>query len=157
MHGGSVSSPDERGASVLARLVAAEEIKTLKARFLRAVDGQQWQTVASLITPDCVMDFGSAGGKQGSGTILRSRDEYLGHVGTGRMEGWVTSHVASMPDITFEDDDHASGIWTLFDYVSIPESGQRPLGLLRHHDAYRRQDGQWLVASSRLERIAFYE
>ena len=151
-----MSSTDEHGESILARLVAAEQIKVMKARFLRAVDGHEWQTVASLLVDDCVMDFGSADGKKGSGSIMTSRDEYLTFV-SGRLEGWVTSHVASMPDITFEDDDHAVGLWTLFDYVSNPESGQRPLGLLRHRDEYRRENGQWLLARCRLERIAFYD
>jgi SnoaL-like domain len=59
-----------------------------------------------------------------------------------------------MPDIEFTDDDHAEGVWAMFDWVDYPSRGTAFKGYGYYFETYVRcPDGRWRISSSRLTRL----
>ncbi len=50
----------------------------------------------------------------------------------------MTVHQGHMPEIEFLDADHASGIWSMFDWVDDPGRGFAAQGFGHYHERYVR-------------------
>jgi len=131
-------------------LVALEEIRALKYRYLRTLDLREWGEFADTLAADAVADYGSPSG--GKPLQFEGRDAIVGYL-SGAMTGtMITSHVCSHPEIAV-DGDSASGSWCLEDTVIVPEHGIMIRGAAYYRDTYRREsDGRWRITKTGYQR-----
>ncbi len=127
-------------------LVALEEIRRCKHRYLRCVDLKLWDELADTFTPDATADYGTpALGKKLS---LTGRDEIVAFLRKSLGPEIITVHFASQPEIDVgPGGDTASGTWCFEDTVIA--TGHRVVikGAAFYEDRYARgADGRWRIA-----------
>ncbi|WP_298400559.1 nuclear transport factor 2 family protein [Sphingobium sp.] len=138
------------------RLLAIEEIKTLKARYFRLMDAKDWVGFANLFTPDALFDVRGALEEKPviTGDPIYGPDAIAAYVQRG-ITPLTSAHFGHMPEIDIVSADEATGIWALLDILRAPDGG--PFRIFRgyghYHERYRRTDGQWRIASMRLTRL----
>jgi SnoaL-like domain len=132
------------------RLLDIEEIKQLKARYFRMLDTKQWDEWGAVFATDCVMEVPEAN------MVNHGRTEIVATV-SAALEGTRTVHHGHMPEIEITGPDTARGVWAMFDYVEWPASdaaGRVGLTGYGHYlEEYVRENGQWRIARTRLERL----
>jgi len=132
------------------RLIAIEEIKQLKARYFRFLDTKRWDEWGSVFATDVVMDVPEAD------MVVTGRAEVVDFVRSA-LEGTRTAHHGHMPEIEITGADTGRGTWAMFDYVEWPSAEGEPRvglnGYGHYLDEYIREDGQWRIARTRLERL----
>ncbi|MGC4252951.1 MAG: nuclear transport factor 2 family protein [Sphingobium sp.] len=132
--------------SDLERLVALEDIQTLRARLARALDNQQWDKARTLMTRDARTlfwdDSGSGLTPWGKPVELESPDALIDFTSRIFMQGRIV-HMAAMPEIEFESADRARGVWCVAAYSDFGTG--TGLGYDETIEDYVRIDGQWLV------------
>jgi hypothetical protein len=144
----------------LERLVAIEAIGQLKARYFRACDTKDWDLLASVFTPDAVIDF-TAGG---SPRLHEEIGTSTAHGPAGAVtwiqaatRGAVTVHQGFMPEIEVTSPTTATGIWAMADHLWYEEgsgSQYREIDAVGHyHETYEKVDGRWLIKHLRLTRL----
>jgi hypothetical protein len=136
----------------LERLVAIEDIKNLKARYLRCADGKQWDEFETLFTPDA---------------------EFIGHdVGDFRVKGThefrqysekflvdcLSVHHVLAPEITFIDDKTAKVVWVMTDMLrwekGDPIDGYKKIdGWGHYHETCIKTRDGWRMSSWELTRV----
>jgi SnoaL-like domain len=131
------------GDAALRRLQDRVAIEELKARYFRFVDTRRFAEIAALFTAGATLDI--------AGTHADGRDAIVDLIRTS-LEGVRTVHHGAMPEIAFEDDDHATGIWAMQDVVERPGERVR-VGFGHYHERYVRDRGGWRIASLRLDRL----
>jgi uncharacterized protein (TIGR02246 family) len=135
---------------LLRRLLDIEEIKQLKARYFRTLDTRDWDGFGQVFARDAVLEVPEVDmTQQGRGDIVAFVRDSL--VGTR------TVHHGHMPEVEVTGPDTARGTWAMFDYVEWPASASGARVGLRGYGHYReeyvREDGQWRIGRSRLERL----
>ncbi len=140
------SRVEEAALTDLERLAALEDIKTLKARRIFALDTKDWETYASLHAEDHVSDSGPGGTVRGNKALAASLAANYATI--------TTHHHVHTPIITFMSADEASGIWSLEDMQFWKEDGRPHYqhGFGFYHERYARRNGQWLFTYRRLDR-----
>lgn len=131
------------------RLESIEEIRNLKARYLRCVDLRLWDEFADLFTDDLQVNFAE------STSDPKGKSEFLASVARHFVTGYSVHH-GHVPEIEMVDDTHATGIWPMYDRVESPaDSGYvSHEGWGHYTESYRRcDDGKWRIYRSRLTRI----
>ena len=134
---------DEATASQ--RLLDIEEIKQLKARYFRCLDGKDWDGLADVFTADAVLEA--------QGNRREGRENIVGFIARF-LDGVVSVHHGHMPEITVTGPDSAAGVWAMFDYLTYatdPPSGFRGYG--HYLEEYVRDDGRWRIRRLELTRI----
>ena len=117
----------------LRRLEDREEIRALVARYGRAVDDRDWDSLVGQYTPDAVFDS-AAGRAVGTDEIIAYYQE--------RTAAYVASyHYPHSVEITLIDDDTAAGL--VCAHAELTIEGDTIMVALRYHDDYRRVDGTW--------------
>jgi SnoaL-like domain len=139
-----VSGPSEE--QTLDRLINIEDIKQLKARYFRFMDTKDWAALRGVFTDDARMDI--------DGFVTDGGDAIIAFM-SGALAALTTVHHGHMPEITFVDTSNAAGIWAMYDYVQFPGDGlpQGFWGYGHYHDTYRRQDGEWRIVTTRVDRL----
>ena len=140
----------ETDPDLLRRLLDIEEIKGLKARYFRCMDRKDWDGWGRVFAEDAVLEVPEVD------LVLTGRDAIVASV-SGSLVGTQTVHHGHMPEIEVTGPDSARGTWAMADYVEWPrtDDGGR-VGLMGHGhyvEEYVREDGQWHIARSRLERL----
>jgi 3-phenylpropionate/cinnamic acid dioxygenase small subunit len=133
----------------LHHLLDIEAIKQLKARYFRLMDLKQWDAWGVVFTADCVMEVPEAD------LVNTGRAEIVANV-SAALVGARTCHHGHMPEIEITGDGTARGIWAMFDYVEWAEQDGTRVGLQgygHYREEYRREDGEWRIARTRLERL----
>ena len=120
-------------------------ICNLKARYCRFLDTKDWDGYLGLFTEDLVLDTTQSGGAR-----IEGRDAVVAYVRSS-IEQAITTHHVHSPEIEV-DGDGATGIWAMQDRNLWP-GGRKLLGFGHYHERYRRTDGHWRIAESRLTRI----
>ena len=120
-------------------------ICNLKARYCRFLDTKDWDGYLGLFTEDLVL-----GTTQSGGARIEGRDAVVAYVRSS-IEQAITTHHVHSPEIEV-DGDGATGIWAMQDRNLWP-GGRKLLGFGHYHERYRRLDGEWQIAESRLTRI----
>jgi hypothetical protein len=124
-------------------LVALEEIRRLKYRYLRCVDLKLWDEFAEVFTDDAVAEYDTP--VLNTTLRLEGRDAILDYMRANLGPDKMTTHTAGCPEIDL-DGDRAAGIWSLDDTIIIPEHRLLIRGAAFYHDIYRRgDDGAWRV------------
>lgn len=129
------------------RLEDNEEIRRLKIRYARAVDaGFDVDTLVSLFTPDGVWDGGEFGVHKGTAAI---RTFFTG------MPSQLTFCLHFMCGQTIDvapSGTEATGHWYLWELGTF--KGQAVWIAMTYNDTYRKVNGKWLFATTKLN-IAF--
>lgn len=136
-------------AERLARLEAIEEIKRLKAAYFRYLDLHWWDELRRLFTDDAVFDIAESTGAPSS------PDEFLDRV-RRHLDTALTVHHGHMPEITVVDEDHAHGVWAMYDLVEPAADSGFPVltGFGHYTERYRRVDAHWRICGLRLTRLS---
>jgi len=137
--------------NTLERLQAVEDIRNLKARYFRLMDTKQWDTFATLFTPD--MQVISPNGNvwlRGGAAFAQSIRHSLEHS--------VSIHQGFTAEIEIIDADNAKAIWSMQDVIEWedchPREGWKSiLGRGHYHDTYRRIESIWRIATLSLIRL----
>jgi hypothetical protein len=132
-------------------LVALEEIRQVKYRYLRCVDLKLWDQMADVFTADATADYGSPA----TGQPLRfgSRDEIIAFLRDKLGPDIITLHAAGQPEIDV-DGSTATGRWRFTDTVIA--TGYRVVieGAAFYEDRYARgEDGRWRIAHTGYVRL----
>lgn len=156
-------------------LMAIEEIRRLKARYFRYLDGKRWDDCALLFTPDGTMDAsnpfharhpvtgepfveGRADLVEGldTGDMVMKGRESIATKGRELFPEVLTMHHGHMSEIDIESRDEARAIWAMEDrllFLSEASPIREIQGFGHYHDTYRRINGEWKIASSKLSRV----
>jgi hypothetical protein len=133
----------------LHELLDIEAIKQLKARYFRLMDLKQWDDWGMVFASDCVMEVPEAE------MVNTGREEIVANV-SGALVGARTCHHGHMPEIEITGPGSARGIWAMFDYVEWEAQDGTRIGLQgygHYREEYTREDGEWRIARTRLERL----
>jgi hypothetical protein len=126
-----------------------EQIKQLKARYFRFIDGHNWTELRGLFTDDFHMYRGWS-----AEPARTTADAFV--AGVSKNLGNVRSvHHGHMPEIELTGPNTARGVWAMFDWLDYQdESQQMRQGFGHYHDEYEKgTDGKWRIKSFRLVRI----
>lgn len=132
----------------VATLEAAEAIKALKHRYLRACDRKDPAAFRDCFVADgASIDYGPRIGRfddaDGIAEVFRT-------VALQQVDGKYVifdMHHAMHPDIHVVGDGEATGAWTLqFRQVDLSERTER-LSAIEYDDRYEIEDGQWRIRS----------
>ncbi|MEP5566344.1 MAG: nuclear transport factor 2 family protein [Halioglobus sp.] len=126
-------------------LVDVEKIRKLKAKYFRSMDSKDWQGLSSCFTQDLVADF-----RNGPGMLAEGRDNYIQQISEILKEA-TTIHHGHMPEIDVLSATTATGVWSMEDIVTLPDVSLQGWG--HYHDHYRKEGGEWKIASTKLTRI----
>jgi hypothetical protein len=128
------------------RIEDLEEIKLLKARYCRFVDTKDWAGYRGLMVDDYSLDS--------DGGLHSGADQVVAFV-KAALGGATMTHQVHTPEITFVNDDHATGIWAMEDMVVIPGDGGdfRLHGMGHYHETYVRAPDGWRLQSTRETRL----
>lgn len=139
----------------LSRLVAIEDLRTLKARYWRFVDTKRWAELQGLLAPDATFtDHASEFHGEGA-------REIVGAISAGFADV-VTVHHGHQSELTVIDEDHASGIWAMEDLLIYPPGGIHPphavptptlRGSGHYYETYVRTAAGWRFQTIELYRL----
>ena len=137
------------------RLMAAEEIKQLKARYFRCMDTKDWAGFEQVFATDAVMDMSSEMRDQTTrGGITRGAAQIAAMV-RAVVGPVVTVHHGHMPEIDITSPTTASAVWAMEDKLRWPEgSSVRAMhGYGHYHETYERTDEGWRIKTITLTRL----
>jgi len=125
-------------------MIAFEELRRLKYRYLRALDLKQWDEFADTLAPDATAHYGKR-------LDFTGRDAIVGYMSQTVGPGIITVHQCHHPELQV-DGDRATGRWALDDTVIIIDRQALLRGAAFYEDRYVRQDGTWRIAHTGYER-----
>ncbi|WER48877.1 nuclear transport factor 2 family protein [Cupriavidus sp. WKF15] len=130
-------------AERLARLEAADAIRALKLRYLRACDDKDTDAMRACFVPDDAhIHYDRIGGFAGREALVQCFAELACRPTLREM------HFAGQADIRVLDADTARGSWDLA-YLALDDAnGSRTFLTGRYEDEYVRIDGAWLIRST---------
>ena len=129
-------------------LLEIEQIKQLKARYLRGLDTNDWDTFAGSMTEDC------RGRYNGGKLSFDSREEIVAFMRDNLSGDKVlTLHQGHQPEVEIIDESHARGTWYLQDLVIHLEAGIRLYGSAIYRDVYRKINGDWKISETGYQRV----
>jgi SnoaL-like domain len=145
----------------VARLLAIEEIKQLKARYFRHMDMRDWAAMGEVFCKDARFDCSEGFGSRGLD------GEWSGEigpvtVGRDRIMPWISSSFATTTsahhghchEIWFDSDSQAHGICSMEDWILDADRKTLLINAAGHyHEKYRVEDGAWRIAEVKLTRL----
>lgn len=145
------------------KLAAIEDIKQLKSRYFRAVDTKDAKLLRGIFTDDAVADYRGAATDPRSG--INAVPGNTGEIVSGgaaiadgvmaSVANLVSVHHGSVPEIRLTGDTTAEGIWPMVDLLRFAPGGpvDELVGYGHYHETYRREAGEWKIASLKLTRL----
>jgi hypothetical protein len=142
----------------IADLITIHEITQLKYRYMRAVDTQDWDLMATAFAKNARTWYDS-------GTLSATgRDNIVAMFRNSMKPSIYSSHIALHPEITLTGATTAKGTWRFEDVVHLLEAdptsvvsndqgGERLIGAGYYYDEYEKEDGQWKIASTGYVRL----
>jgi hypothetical protein len=139
------------------RLIAIEEIKQLKARYFRCVDGKDWDGFAAIFTPDATVDYTPEGGNPQDWSTAGVANIVV--FVRKALDGAITIHHGHMPEIEVISPVAARGIFSMEDLIWWPEGSRRKTlhGWGHYRETYEKIGGKWLIKTLRLTRLRIEE
>lgn len=151
---------------VLQTLKAMEDIRQLKARYLRFLDTQDWVGMETIFTDDAVFDLRNVqrngndkdteASRAGPEHEVKGRDRIVASL-KQRVATARTVHHGHMHEIVMQSDDIANGILAFEDHniYRQPDGSFREMkGAGHYHETYVREaDGAWKVKASLITRL----
>lgn len=134
------------------RLLAIEDIKTLKARYFRCVDTKDWAGYAAVFADDVHFDISA----DMPGCILDTPKAIVEMAEAG-LSNCVSVHHGHCPEITITSDTTAEGIWAMEDMLRWKDATASPVQTLHGYghyvETYSKRDGRWRIRSLKLTRL----
>lgn len=135
----------------LDRLEAIEAIRCVKARYFRLIDTKQWDDLPDLFAPD--LKIVSPDGR----IWLEGGEAYAKSLAFGLAEA-TSCHQGFTAEIAVLDADRARAVWAMQDVIEWadrhPREGWKAItGRGHYHETYRREQGQWRIATLALTRL----
>lgn len=148
---------------VIEKLAAIAEIRDLKARYFRAIDLKDAALLRDVFADEVELDYrgattdpdtGANAANGATGDVLRGADQAVGVI-IAALQGLVSVHHASEPEITIGDDASASGIWPMVDRLKFGGDGpyREMIGYGHYRETYVKERGQWRIRTLRLTRL----
>lgn len=109
------------------------ELRRLVARYAVAVDDRDTATLYELYASDAEFN--------GRDQVVQGRDAVVNYLREQTAPYGPSIHVPQSLQITWIDDDHASGLAT--GGAELALDGKRVLAAFRYYDDYVRESGQW--------------
>lgn len=133
----------------LQRLEDDRAIRDLKARYLRACDAKDPDTVR-----DCLFPEGAVIAYDGF-PAFDSRDAFVAvYAAMGCAPGVFDIHHGANGVIGFDSPDRATGQWSLlFHSINLASRTLTQMGV-EYDDAYVKQDGRWWISETRSRRLS---
>jgi SnoaL-like domain len=132
-------------------LVALEEIRQVKYRYLRCVDLKLWDQIEDVFTADASAAYGTHA--VGRPLNLNGRDEIVGYLRKSLGPEIITMHRCGQPEITVQGD-KATGTWSFEDTVIAMEHRVLIKGAAYYEDTYERgADGRWRISHTGYQRV----
>ena len=132
----------------LQQLIDRQSIVDVIHAYCRGVDTVDAASVGALFTDDCLVDYGPGLGQPTRGSAAITK-----RLAQGLPRFAATSHHVSNIEITFVDDDTATGITYLYAWHRYPDGRPDAHLWARYHDRFVRGAGAWLIAE-RVLRVA---
>jgi hypothetical protein len=129
-------------------LEVREAITALKARYWRAVDLGDAETVAACLAPDAIIDFDGLPRFETAAPFVETVRAAAAQGGTFHM------HHGRNPEINLHGADSATGVWDIFYLGVLP--GPRMIIQMAgaYSDRYRREAGHWLIAETSMRQTS---
>jgi hypothetical protein len=125
-----------------------EAVKRVKYKYMRCVDTKNWSELETCFTVNATASY--SGGKysaDGRSAIL----EFLTR--TLDSKDILTSHCVHHPEIDFQSETEATGIWAIEDTVIHETFGVTIRGSAFYEDRYvKESDGAWRIAHTGYKR-----
>lgn len=135
--------------SPVEELLAIEEIRRLKARYMRYVDSHDWENWRKLMADDVV--FGpTQPDPDGTKPRIVGADALVATVSQVMAEVHSV-HIGFMPEIEILSADEARGVWGMEDILRWSD-GRVLKGYGYYRETYVRQDGAWKFKTIQLFR-----
>ncbi|MBO0853679.1 MAG: nuclear transport factor 2 family protein [Nocardia sp.] len=132
-------------------LDAIHQLKARYCRFLDTKDEQGWRTVFAddlVVLLDLAV---SVGGKDPqTAPEITGADNFVPGV-LKSLEGAATVHHCHTPEITFQSETTASGIWAMEDHL-VYSDGREMFGAGHYHETYEKSDGVWRIKTLHMTR-----
>ena len=133
----------------LQKLEDDRAIRDLKARYLRACDAQDAETVRDTLLPE-----GAVIAYEGF-PPFSNRDDFVSvYAQMGCAPGIFDVHHGANGVVTFESDARATGQWSLhFHNINLAARTLTQMGV-EYDDVYVKQGGRWWIAETRTRRTS---
>lgn len=130
-------------------LVALDELKRLKYRYLRTLDLKLWDDFAGTLAAEATADYGAR-------LKFTGRAEIVQFMRNSVNDSIITEHHVGHPEIEI-DGDTATGTWYLQDVVIATTERMMLRGAAFYHDQYARSaDGSWQITYTGYQRTYEY-
>ncbi len=130
---------------------AIEELRGLKARYVRCVDLKLWDELGELLAEDVTADYGTR--SRGGPERVVGRQGLIDYLRGVLDNDIATSHLVGTHEIRV-DGDTATGVWSFQDKVVVPAHGVIVEGAAYYEDRYARgPDGAWRIAHTGYTRL----
>jgi len=118
-----------------------EDIKRLRSKYFRCLDGKLWDEMAECFTEDVTTSYFNGELK------FNGRDATIQFFKLGLTDALLGLHHGHHPEIEITSETTARGTWELYNYLIDKEHnvGQRIGGV--YQDEYIRENGQWKIKS----------
>lgn len=141
----------------LSQLAANEEIRQIEAKYFYYTDTKQWDKMPAIFLPDAETDFREAVEPHNPAMLGHNLKIFIAN-NKYALDGVKTAHFGFNPQIEFLNDNEATAIWGMEDWLWIPEgSAVLPKGTMHgwghYFDTYRCLDGRWFISKTKLTRI----
>lgn len=131
-----------------ADLVEIEAIKTVKYRYIRAVDLRDWDLLATTLTEDACARY--AAGK----LSFDGRDAIVAFLRDSMPpKEMLSAHRVHHPEIELTGPDTATARWSLDDVVIFPAANFMIRGAAYYEDELVKKDGEWRIKQTGYRRI----
>lgn len=149
---------------IAVRLVAAEEIKKLKARYFRCVDTKDWEQLVQVFTPDVTFDRTMGNSVRDPWTnvwhpplsdkplIVSGRNAVVSMI-RAATEHIHTVHQGFMPEIDILSETTASALWAMCDELRDQSDKLILSGSGYYYETYERLSTGWAIKTTKLVRL----
>ena len=145
----------------LARLVAIEEIRQLKARYFRHMDMRDFDAMTQVFCRDAIFDCSDGSRIQDADGAWKGEAGPVTH-GRDAIMAWIrqafadrtSAHHGHCHEVTIESATQARGIVAMQDHIRSRDRETRIMEAMGYyHERYRVEDGAWRIAETRLIRL----
>jgi len=149
----------------VARLLAIEEIKQLKARYFRCVDTKDWGALARVFAPNIRFDVTAGRSVRNPWTgewnppvsptpvVVSGREAVVAMVRQA-VEPYHCVHHGHMPEIEILSATEAKGVWAMQDMLRDASHNLVAEGSGHYYETYEKLETGWAIKTARLERLS---
>ncbi len=136
-------------AKQVARLNDLEDIKQLKYRYFRAMTYGDHDTLKETLTEDVVTSYSDGH------YVFEDREKLLRFlIDSHDPKATIICYwMAGMPEISFQSDSKATGIWAMYHYFYNKGQGFVDEMFVYYDDEYRKENGAWRFCKTGYKRV----